>query len=45
MVAGFERVYRAIATAATQSDRPSMIRVEELARLLLAEIDALTGAP
>lgn len=45
LISDFERVYRAIATAATQTDRPSLVEAEELGRRLLATIDSIKGEP
>ena len=45
LVTGFERVYRAIATAATQSDRPSLVAAQELGRRLLADLEQIKGEP
>lgn len=45
LVAEFERLYRALATAATQDDRPSLVAAEELGRSLLVELAAIKGAP
>lgn|GEM_PF-4665811 len=45
LVAEFERLYRALATAATQDDRPSLVAAEEFGRKLLVELAAIKGAP
>lgn len=45
VIEGFERAYRAIATAATQTDRPSLVAAQELGRKLMADLEQIKVAP